>query len=588
MRDLLGPAGGPEEVISERNVRGRYLVGMLAPKGQSALPEESDEELTEEPGDEGDVAEERPPKAAVSMLPSSIGLSFEVSDEAEAIQVTARWGWYERVTVEEEAYRRKEGDGYYPVWKRRPVEAISPPIPLHEGAIPLWEPSAAQPDVYVQGRIRRRDGGWSVTLFLVNAQQEPQRNKDSAWLFQPALQVETPDGAAVFRRRPLNASHLDPEEHLMAMLYRDEVEFAVGHGVAVAATRDGARRERARRLCTVVLPHYDVPQTTTPTIEEIPALAGLALSMKALSELPDGSFAQHLSPLTTAYTGWIEALQARVAHPAPDLLPFLGVAQGAVEQCQRTLVRIQEGIALLDQNPEAAEAFRFANRAMHLQRLRSLYAASVRQGSPRSLGEMEEQEPPTWRTFQLAFLLLNLPSLANPTHPDRALAAGELDAGQSVADLLWFPTGGGKTEAYLGVAAFTMAIRRLQGVVAGRDGRAGVAVLMRYTLRLLTLQQFQRAATLLCACEIIRREAPQQLGRGALSPGAVGRAAHHPEPHRGCQRDRPAAAPEPPLRRAGHPAPADQLPLVWERTRPRTEHRRQDSGAGRGAHLPLL
>ncbi len=424
VRDLLGPAGGAEEVISERNVRGRYLVGMLAPKGQSALPEESDEELTEEPGDEAGAAEERPPKAAVSMLPSSIGLSFEVSDEAEAIQVTARWGWYERVTVEEEAYRRKEGEGYYAVWKRRPVEATSPPLPLREGAISAWEPSAAQPDVYVQGRVRRRDGGWSVTLFLVNAQHEPKHNKDSAWLFQPALQVETPEGGAAFRRRPLNATHLDAEEHLMAMLYRNEVEFAVGHGAAVEAARDPVRQERARRLYTVMVPHYDVPQSTPPTIEEIPALAGLTLGMKALSELPDGTFAQHLSPLTAAYAGWIEALQARVAHPAPDLLPFLDVAQGAVEHCQRTLARIQAGITLLEQDPDAAEAFRFANRAMHLQRLRSLYAASVRQGSPRSLGEIDEQEPPTWRTFQLAFVLLNLPGLAIPNHPERAAASG--------------------------------------------------------------------------------------------------------------------------------------------------------------------
>jgi hypothetical protein len=78
--------------------------------------------------------------------------------------------------------------------------------------------------------------------------------------------------------------------------------------------------------------------------------------------------------------------------------------------------------------------------------------------------------------------------------------------------LLWFPTGGGKTEAYLGLAAYTMAIRRLQGTVAGRSGHAGVAVLMRYTLRLLTLQQFQRAAALLCACEVIRRADPARWG----------------------------------------------------------------------------
>ncbi|MGL5830324.1 MAG: DISARM system helicase DrmA, partial [Angustibacter sp.] len=111
----------------------------------------------------------------------------------------------------------------------------------------------------------------------------------------------------------------------------------------------------------------------------------------------------------------------------------------------------------------------------------------------------------TWRPFQLAFVLLCLPGLTDPTHVD---AHRELDDGQ--VQLLFFPTGGGKTEAYLGLTAFTLAIRRLQGVVGkgnqSRDGSTGVAVLMRYTLRLLTAQQFQRAAALICACECLRRE----------------------------------------------------------------------------------
>src|ERR1019366_443859 len=105
----------------------------------------------------------------------------------------------------------------------------------------------------------------------------------------------------------------------------------------------------------------------------------------------------------------------------------------------------------------------------------------------------------------LAFVLLNLPSLTDPAHRDRAQSPAAL------VDLLFFPTGGGKTEAYLGLAAYTFAIRRLQGVVgtgtSARSGECGVAVLMRYTLRLLTAQQFQRAAALVCAAEVLRRAA---------------------------------------------------------------------------------
>ena len=105
----------------------------------------------------------------------------------------------------------------------------------------------------------------------------------------------------------------------------------------------------------------------------------------------------------------------------------------------------------------------------------------------------------SWRPFQLAFVLLNLPALTEPGHDDR-----------QIVDLLFFPTGGGKTEAYLGLAAYTFAIRRLQRTIgvgeAARSGDGGVAVLMRYTLRLLTAQQFQRAAALVCAAEVLRRE----------------------------------------------------------------------------------
>ena len=131
---------------------------------------------------------------------------------------------------------------------------------------------------------------------------------------------------------------------------------------------------------------------------------------------------------------------------------------------------------------------------MYLQRIHTLYAEDVRRGL--STTRPEDYDLPihrSWRPFQLAFILLNIPSLTDLHHPDRSTAP------TATADLLWFPTGGGKTEAYLGLTAYTLAIRRLQGPIAGCSGDEGVAVLMRYTLRLLTLQQFQRASALLCA-----------------------------------------------------------------------------------------
>ena len=152
-----------------------------------------------------------------------------------------------------------------------------------------------------------------------------------------------------------------------------------------------------------------------------------------------------------------------------------------MENCDRALTRIKAGIETLRANPQAARAFLFMNRAMHLQRVRSLYSSRKRQDKEINLDAIES---PKWYPFQLAFILLNLPSTTDLTHPDRCHPT------DAISDLLWFPTGGGKTEAYLGLAAYTIGLRRLQGTLAGRSGAAGVAVLMRYTLRLLTLQQF--------------------------------------------------------------------------------------------------
>ena len=150
------------------------------------------------------------------------------------------------------------------------------------------------------------------------------------------------------------------------------------------------------------------------------------------------------------------------------------------------------------------EAFRLSNRTMAI-------AARQRFG-PMQGKKREDVAPPKWRPFQLAFILMNLQGIAEPTHAER-----------DVVDLLFFPTGGGKTEAYLGLAAFTLVLRRLRnpGLTS-----AGLTVLMRYTLRLLTLDQLGRAATLICALELERLRDEEKLGKWPFEIGLwVGKAA---------------------------------------------------------------
>ena len=117
--------------------------------------------------------------------------------------------------------------------------------------------------------------------------------------------------------------------------------------------------------------------------------------------------------------------------------------------------------------------------------------------------EYEEDNPPRWYIFQIAFILLNLESTFNPKSDDR-----------EIVDLLWFPTGGGKTEAYLGIVAFVLGMKRLR---EGEDD--GVTVLMRYTYRLLTIQQFHRAAALMCSCEYIRQHDVKKWGKEPFRVG---------------------------------------------------------------------
>ena len=209
-----------------------------------------------------------------------------------------------------------------------------------------------------------------------------------------------------------------------------------------------------------------------------------------------------LDPLTAGYRNWIETKSSEVALLAPDLQP---VAREHLDSCAKALERIEDAIQLLETNEDALDAFRFANEAMLLQRSHTMWAAARRKAPDAAPAQPEMKGQ--WRPFQIAFILLNLRGLIEPTHRDRG-----------IGDLLWFPTGGGKTEAYLGLTAFTLAYRRLANVPGLRTD-AGVAVLMRYTLRLLTIQQFQRAVALICACEVIRRRDGERWGNRRFSIG---------------------------------------------------------------------
>ncbi|MBT2400387.1 DISARM system helicase DrmA [Streptomyces sp. ISL-100] len=543
-RDLLGPWDGETEQLPQHSAgpRDRYLVGMLGPRAgddtrvriaRAAAQEGDMEQGGDAEGDDGELPERLTPQASGRIWASSMGLSFVVPASIGTLTVTASWGRYALTEEhgEDEHAQAPTRNRVRRAWGREPVS--------HTRDIDVTRPGNHSPDplegdadagVILDVRVRERAGAPGeedlrvVEVSLVNLLPELNEQRDANWLFQAGLAATAfADGtAAVFLPvdDPLTAgvgtgaAAEDAEERRLRLLYRDSLRHAIGRNVAVhAAVRRGERR--AYRLATTWLPEYDVRDTTAPDVRAEDRLAGLELSMDALSELAvpgrRAELTDALSPLAAGYRSWL-AEQRATAQTLPEDLREAALA--AIVQAEDVCVRIGAGISRLGTDDTALEAFRFANRAMALQRRNTAIAAErARLGAEDDVASyavarktVYDRGPAgaSWRPFQLAFVLLNLDSLTDPSHPHRGTGR------EALVDLLFFPTGGGKTEAYLGLAAYTFALRRLQGVLgsgAGAySGEAGVGVLMRYTLRLLTAQQFQRAAALVCAAEQLRRE----------------------------------------------------------------------------------
>ncbi|MGX2215540.1 DISARM system helicase DrmA, partial [Klebsiella pneumoniae] len=535
MDDLLGPAAGPNELIVDMGVRDRYLVGKLAPREAAERssefpvdPENADDDVGDQivksqttkvhspkvsGRGEPDVPEEIDAASNQSLVPSSLGMTFCVDGDIDQIELEVRWGRYER-SNDHEIYRiRKnketgvEEQTKVKAWQRFPSGGKIT-LSLVEGAISPQSLDSSSPEVLIQGTIRPKNenGDRLVTIFLVNTQKEPETNRDAAWVFQPeiiARPVKDAVERSIFRRKPvLDCDGMDPEREALEMIYRNHVEFAVGHGVAVHA-EPADNTELATEIRTTVMPQYEVQRTETPGLDpsDRPAMQEMVksglLDMQKLATLEVEPLIDALNVLTKDYLDWISEQRASVGI---KITGFETQSQIAMDRCKEIHSRLQKGIDTLKLNEKALAAFRFANKAMATQRVRSLYALAKRRGEDTTIESFDIEKNRSWRPFQLAFLLLSIPSLADPNHSDRVQPVN------AYADLLWFPTGGGKTEAYLGVAAFTMAIRRMQGNLGGYDSSRGLAVIMRYTLRLLTLQQFQRATALICAMEVLRRE----------------------------------------------------------------------------------
>lgn len=515
-RELLGPAS-PEEVSPEFPTT-RYLVGRLAPlEAADSEPGEADPDFSvfEHGGDDDKIGDVPPPPPLLtSFKPSSFGLSFLLDPAVQRVDVELSWGDYE-----------PEGESSIK-WRRCPRHGkVSGVLVDHTGKLPSipLDPECLgddhggvtveglhDADVRLEGVVSEFGGYRAVSLFLVNrrpAGVKDDRRKDRRWIFQPRMTVRAPDGAAVFVSKDTvrdQQRSLDDDEASNALLYRHAREFATGHGVAAEWEDPKADSKRTTAVWTEFIPGFEIPALIAPAS----AAGSACLDMRDLAGAKSGAEVRAmLQPMLEAYRDWIDRVKAESRKPEIQGDPGLAdAAKRNLQRCDEALRRMQAGLELIENNAKVFQAFGFANRAMWLQRTQAIWAAhtrktGVRTGSPRD-PDIDSADNRTWRPFQMGFILLNLCGVADETSTDRELV-----------DLLWFPTGGGKTEAYLGLAAFTLGLRRRKGGTATHDADAGVSVIMRYTLRLLTIQQFQRATALVAACEILRRQDERSWGK---------------------------------------------------------------------------
>ena len=487
--DLVGPEPGQPtlgnltETLDQFPSRW-YLTGFLVPTdaGDEQRQDEEEEDELEQAGESGgldDSGAPDKPSARRAKLPSSMGLSILISAETRSIDVLVRWGDYLQQLPSAEQKRIH--------WKRsHHDETVTVELPDHD----KWRKSFPVPNsrgLELEFSLRSLPderltqmipaGTRSLSVFLVNRRTPASdERQDEAFAFQTMIEVR-PDQPLVAKPNLRSLESDEWDVRVADLQYRDCFEFGVGHNISTSADVEDTE---CRTVRTRWIPEADVEKVSPTNIEDV------ELGMEPLGLLRDYDDAQaKLSGFVTAYRTWIEQQRANLAGLNEKRTE---TAQELLDRAGYAAERLAKGISLLEDDL-VRDAFCIANRAM---------AAQAKRRLAREWGAPIAEVFPNWRPFQLAFVLLNLEGIVDPKSADR-----------NVVDLLFFPTGGGKTEAYLGLAAFTLVLRRLRnpGIRS-----AGLTVLMRYTLRLLTLDQLGRAAALICALELEREKDAEKLG----------------------------------------------------------------------------
>ena len=376
----------------------------------------------------------------------------------------------------------------------------------------------------------KQEGFFTFTFVLINAITVSGTDdfvNSNYILYQNELKIITENLNLIAPYVERNASTDTDEERELQLLYRKKRIFAIGHGTAVNwKSNENKISEKVKEIKTAILPVYEIPQVA-------PA-GNVELSMLELSDIGDWNQAQlSLKNLAFEYEKWVTEIEIDASN-LEELEDYRNAAISNVAKCKITLQRLKKGIEIIcnsHKDSDILKCFFWMNRAMLWQQQRSKTkqrkwkktgANNNINYTLEGINDSEDQKFSSlkdfyneskyngrWRPFQLAFILMNIESVINPESNER-----------EIVDLIWFPTGGGKTEAYLGLTAFSIFYRRIKGREHYNwDFYGGTTVIMRYTLRLLTTQQYERASSLICACDLIRKENMIDLGAESISIG---------------------------------------------------------------------
>lgn len=372
-------------------------------------------------------------------------------------------------------------------------------------------------------RTKVSDDIWSVTVMLVNELEEVPA-KAIHCIFQSRIEINTHNNCFSFvESNPNPDIHLmDEEECSLELLYRHKKIYGTGLGTSVDWDID---EQGKGSVWNDFFPIEEIPAMNF-SLPKNKVITNNELSMKYLSDLnsidKDTKISSMYS-LVDLYKSWVVDLEKTASLLDTK---YISAASKNIAECRRAYERMYAGIKTLKENETAYKAFLLANRAMFMQRVHiTMQSDMAKKSADRYPGDdeisvwlrsvdyyKEDDANCRWRPFQIAFLLMDINSIVYDDSPER-----------NIVDLIWFPTGGGKTEAYLGLTAFAIFYRRL----THSKEAAGTTVIMRYTLRLLAAQQFTRAATLICACEYIRQQCEKKhrkypiysLGKESISIG---------------------------------------------------------------------